>query len=1353
MEEDHPVVQFVRSHPPDDVDPMVDTEAPNEISRESSMEPSELQSADPTPLGSPLTVGGVYLPEAEPEGLSRAGRKRKANSKYMDDPSPVSKPAPRKTSGGSKKVESTNIRKSVTAKPEPVKAEPVKAEPEPLVTGPPTFGSMLFGKSSRKLSDSVSEDAFLDEDEIPDILSEDEDDTSKVEAAAPLPVIPEAELVVAPVDVAVPGEVKKMTGTYTPSGVCGPTIHGLTRTVLVAPPNEGSISFPDLTSDEYVASLNGGPRFLPLPSELAGGGVLSLLPAAPIGWFRDEIPRLSAYFRKKLESSSGIPKLVVPTPAPAANEPKKPSLTEAQREERRRQKEEERKRLIDERNRRRERDRLKQLYRQHWLALTKFPIEDDLLHSHKGIRRLGHPSVQCRQVASPIIFWDCRLGAPGALEIPTEPNGKSTELLDELFVVWNFFNQFGPHLFAEGKYVSFTLPELVEGIVTRKLTPLMSEIHDALGAVLRPWIEHQLTVLLQAEQALESQLTKNRGRAKMYWSAISQFRDFLFLGYSVFVNKVAAGGPTNWLWESLYVAKAIVLFESIDCKSKEFLNTISTAFEEIDFEHRWIFQWESSNYSYDVVPFATRVKLLKLFIDKIVSLSVVKKVVDLACDGRNHLLAELSVIEKEERKMTQRITLCQKLQAIIESAPEGVETNQIQVPMTEAELAREVAVRDALIRSKKNACKFSDTRLSVRLEVLGRDRHMNEYFQVSWARKLVFVRQHAVSHPHMIRYGVYDSLSNIEALIQSLDERGVREVGLRTELQKVKTAIYSEMVARGDNDFEQTSIDWLGARAVGGDVSVESADAVNDNSVETAPITKYLTDCVDMTQSGFDRIRQAWYGLSGGRDFSADEDDMTVDEYAMDEDSGSGSPEDEQMGDHAVVPARRFVPETESLYESLLSLADELSRGFKANLFAFPRIGETPSTSSSILVQFHIKTGMDLLRQLSIPTDVHEFNKLVSTIPSSEKSMVQITSVFIDGLLALDEVVHDELLRHTESNIEIWAPSGGEKSAWRQFLGINQIAPSTSPGEDDENGENSPEPGEEERPSLTASLFSCETCGKHFRFHILLGIHKLHPCKTRGRKPQPVDPIMEVVPVSDSNGVLAVERVMLPDFPPLPSTRQEAADKAAAAASDPATAVPVPLSATGAPEYICDICGKVFPHNQGLAVHQTRWCIPEQQAQLILTAQQAVGGLPSGPNPDGQGAVNCENCGKLFPTSQGLAIHQTRWCKGDDVKGEGGEVKKAPPKILNSEPVFRTPNVSASDLIKIEDVDRSPGFGESETHREPGFTPACYSLAAVSIATLWYRTRIESAINKFTSEKVHHSRTSHAKGGASKAKK
>ena len=1321
------------------------------VSRSMSME-AVSSAAGITPIGSPTA------------DVSRAGRKRKANSRYMDEPSPVAKPVVRRksvsTAPASPKNTAAPKRSQSSGGQVKKPAEPAAPEPVP-VSGPPTFSSLLFGKKgSRKLSESLS-DLDLNEESVDmaDIASEMEDEDLHVEkplldqkptkpvrksssvdetigdkpsSQHPLPII---------------GSGEKMEGTYIASGAVGDTTHGMIKAVLVPPSGECSIPLPDMTTEEFQASVASFPV---IPVELGGGGIFSLQPDAPVHWFRDEIPKLSAYFRKKMEATGGV----VPKPAPTQTEKRAQALTAAQREERRRQKEEERQRLIEERNRRRERERLKQLYRQHWLALTKFPIEDDLLHSHKGIRRLGHPPAEARQVASPRVFWDCKLGPPGTLNVPLSTGSSSTELLDELFVVWSFFVHFG-QLIGSDQHM-MTLPDLVEAVMTKQLTSRMQSVFEQLLGFLRPHTEFQLTTLLQAEQALESQLTKNRGRAKLYWSSICQFRDFLFLGYSVLVNRVASvqdKGNTAWLWEALFVAKSAALLDSVDYKTKEFLPTIAAAFEEIDFEHRWIFDWElERGWTFEQMPFEYRVKLLKLLVDRIVALPVVKKSVDLWCDSRGHIAAEVAAIDKEERKLAQRVTLCQKLQAIMAQA-EDPSAMGIQLPMTEQELAQEIALREALIRSRKTGISVNDLESAVRLEILGRDRHMNEYFQVSCDRGLVFVRQHSVSHPNVIRYGIYDSVANIDQLIGSLDERGVRELNLKVELQKVRTS--------------GPAIDWLGSN--GWAVATKPADELDEDADKFSQL-KFLKECVDLTRNGFDRIRKAWTGKLAPQ--QEEEDDDTIDEDVM---AQSPPEEDENMEEASSASSgerKPFVGEMDAFYDAVLTLADVLTECIRNSLIGFPKIDETTATTSSILIQFHIKTGAELLRHLSIPVDRTEFDRLVKSVDvTSKASMAQVAAVFLEGLEALDEVIHDEIARHSTAgaSIEIWPANGGEKHAWRRFISSradSAQAETASPAGEEEATPEEEEQEQEQPTSQTGGGFSCENCGKTFRFHILLGVHKLHPCKTRGRKPLSVDPVMEVLPVPANNGVLAIEKVTSVEFPPLPSTRQEAAEraekaeKAAAAAAAAAAATEGEAAPTGQTEFVCDICGKVFPHNQGLAVHQTRWCIPEQQAQLLITAQQAVGGVPApAPAPE-EGPVNCPTCGKLFPTAQGLSIHQTRWCKGPEgsdipaVEDDKSKVVLETSKhLVKVEPVFRVEPVPADNLVRIDEVIKPESEATEEVHREPGVTPACYSVAATSIAILWYANKIEAALRKFNSDKAHHSRSATHKAAPSKSRK
>ena len=1354
-------------------------EAPSTLQLPTFEQPERSMSMDGLP-----SVAAYSTPAGSPTNadVSRAGRKRKANAKYMEEPSPVLKPVVRKSISSSSLTASN--RKSAPVQPPPPTAPAAtrrneKKEEAIVVTGPPTFGSLLFGhKSGRKLSESLS-DLDLDEEEeeeeyeLPEIVSEEDEPEPVVSRKSSTTLAKPSKSSDEPVGMIGVGE--PLPGPYFASGAAGPTFHGLTKPPLVPPSEECSIKFPDISSEEFQASL---PPRIPIPIELSGGGVFSLLPNAPLMWFRDEVPRLSAYFRKKMEAAGGVVPKKEDKPQLSATEKKAAALTTAQREERRRQKEEERKRLIEERNRRRERERLKQLYRQHWLALTKFPIEDDLLHSHKGIRRLGHPPVQARLVASPAIYWDCRLGPPETLEIPSSAGPKVTELVDEIFVVWNFFVHFH-HLV--GGVRRFTLPQLVEGVVSRSLTPLMEDVYMGLLQVLEPWVEWQITTYLQAEQGLESQLTKNRGRAKMHWSSICQFRDLMFLGYSVLIqNRDKSKSADNWLWRALFVAKAGVLLESIDYRTKDFLATISAAFEEIDFEHKWIFDWElERSWTFEQFPFEYRVKLLKLLIDRIVTLPVVKKSVDLLCESRTHVSAEITAIDKEERKLTQRITLCQKLQSIIAQAPNSPEAATIQMPMTEEELVQETALRDALVRSKRTSTIFFDNELAVRLETLGRDRHMNEYFQISSDRRFVFVRQHSVSHPNVVRYGIYDSLANIEQLIQSLDDRGVRELALKTELQKTRTTLYQETVAANvTTKFDTFTIDWLGSDYHCHASNEANLDQLDEDATKYSQL-KYLRDCVEKTRTGFERIQKAWTGKLSSLD--DDDDDATIDEGTMDNDDDDASMDADSSNDQDTESPRFFVAETDKFYNSILTLSQTITECIRNSLLGYTRPDETTSTTSSILIQFHIKTGQDLLRHLSIPIERNEFTKfLVSVDPHSSKSMLQAASAFLDGLEALDEIVHAEVARHEAAitSIEIWPATGGEKHAWKQFISARIDSgrqEAISPvGEGEEEAAVTPEQEDvedqhEERRD-TSSMFGCDNCGKKFKFHILLGLHKLHPCKTRGRKPLPVDPVMEVLPVPTNNGVVAIETVSSVDFPPLPSTRQEAVERAdraerAERAAAAAAAAGSEINAEGLPavvsasttEFVCEICGKGFPHNQGLAVHQTRWCIPEQQAQLLLTAQQAVGGVPIAP-PSlvvEEGPVNCPTCGKTFPTVQGLSIHQTRWCKGPEQGETKAEThtneddKRLPFESIKSihvEPVFRKIPVSQDELVRVDEIATASDVTTEEvSQRQPGFTPACYSLAAISVAYQWYTCKLEKALAKFNSDRSHHSRSASSK--------
>jgi len=1415
--------------------------------------------------------------------VSRAGRKRKANSKYMDEPSPLiaPRPAPRRSTGGPKKAAPAAPTAAAAAAVHKATApEPVQPD---IPTGPPTFSQILFGKKTSGRGRGMSEDTFSldeveeveEEEEIPELTDEDFEDPTVAATSAPrrsrkssedhqekLPSVPD-----------IPTEKKMLPGDYHSSSAAGPiakiSIASLGRVALVPPATSGnSVIFPnvipkDPEGGEYAQFLiDRRPNYVPIMAELAGGGPLGLIASNPQYWLRDEVPKLSAYFKKKMFGESAVPSVVGSSRSAtkAATVSGETSMTmrisEAERAERRRKKEEERRRLIEERNRRRERERLKQLYRQHWLALTKFPIEDNVLHSRKGIRRLGHPPVQCRQIAPPIVFWDCRLGEPGTLEIPVEIDEKTTGLLDEIFVIWNFFQQFGKLMSPAGGgdidgIPEFTLPDLVESVMTKKLTPLITHVHETLLGILEPFFKYEISTMLSAEQQYESQLVKNRGRAKLFWPTFSEFRDFLCLGHSILVSNLAnprddddrAIQSTAWLWRSMYLAKAIVLLDPIDPR-RDFLTSVSASFEETDFEHKWLFDLELNGEAlmYESIKLVDRIRLLRLLLNKVLSLPWVKMLVDKFCDARIHIASEISYIEKEERKSNQKIALCQKLQSIIASAPVGEEAAatvpSITLPMTESELSAEIAFRDSLAEARRSACKFVDNQLAVRLESIGRDRFMNEYFQISSNRKIVFVRQQSVTHQNIIRYGVYDSLSNLELLIQSLDDRGVREHALKTELQKIKANLFSDLMQEGGVgsvvSVNKCEVDWLHP--------VDRYQAIRDVpvSISTGPsdesetILAPLAECVDVTKDSIEMIRAVWYGLPfkkkkrrtfktvapkkqaktalaptvvkreetdepkvGGATAAAaaadeeDDDDMTIIEDAEDigkdedvkfEESVDDVPEEDDGEDDlpdlmeteddtlAVSLLARRVDEKQAFFDSLIYLSDTISKCISNSLIAHHKIDETASTTSSILIQFHIKNGIDMFRQVGIPTTLVEVEKMLlmasSVLESSNDGadkIVEMTSKILEGLLAIDDVIHDEIARHSElaNPIEIWPISGGEKHAWKKFIGTIREDVAASPvGEEAVSGagaaEDSSTPDDDKIviPVSSELSYECENCGKRFKYHILVGVHKLHPCKTRGRKPIPMEPVMEVIPVGTKNGMVAIEKVVLPQFPPPPSSR--AAVAAAAAAAAAASAQPAVTEGEGAPtasgEYVCELCGKVFPHNQGLAVHQTRWCIPEQQAQLILTAQQAVGTAPGTASMTGEtGAVTCGNCGKVFPTAQGLAIHQNRWCSGGSNLGGGdasattvGPVVVEPPKTAHVEPIFRKDRVSEDDILRIEPSEEAtaPVSGDEGDARQPGYTPACYSLSAVSIAVMWYSNKLRAALDKFTSEKVHHSRSS-----------
>ena len=1185
---------------------------------------------------------------------SRAGRKRKANSRYLDEPSPVAAPARR-----------VSAPKKIAAKA-PAPALPVEValteEIPPLITGPPTFGSILFGKSAPQ-SEDFSEDELLD-----DRLSLDDDQDDLGDYLGDLGAAVEGEEDVKAAEL---GESAKsfLDGSYVASGVAGPTIHGLIKPALVAPTSD-FLAFPNLVPLEG-AELH--PTPFPVMAELACGGIRGLLPHRPIHWLRDEVPKLSAYFKKKMEGAA---------PAPKAELPVKHNQTEAaEREERRRQKEEERRRILEERQRRKERERLKQLYRQHWIALTKFPIEDSVLHSIKGVRRLGPPAV--RTVAGALAHWDSRIG-----ESVVDPGNF---LLDEIFVIWTFFAQF-PSLLG----CRFTFPQLVEALVVKRASPLAEDVFRSLIDLLRPFIVFQLTTFLAAEQAFEAQLVRNRGRAKLFWPTFSQFRDFLHLGCSLFVQdggalskpRLDGAGSTNWVWLGTFVAKLIVLFESIDPK-RDFLASVAAAFEEVDFEFHWLFQNDAVCFEKESVD--VRVKTLRTLLDKLLSLNLFKRLVDLACEAKLHISSEILWLEKEERKSTQKIALCQKL----------IELGSADLPLSADELKLELASRESVQKAKKIANLFADSLLGVRVDVLGRDRILNEYFQTSFLRRVVFVRNASDGG-----YGAFDSLGSLETLIQSLDERGVREQALKVELQKVKANLYSDLLLEGEPDLaHKTAVDWLAPyERVGGRlVELFSTQTLSSLGTEV-PNLSPLAQCVETSQLSLSMLKACWFGnkfrkikkmkkgevkgevKSEVKDEPAivvedpvledDDDDVTVDEGMDQEEVDPPEEEEEEEDEESWAddakgdPIPVFVSEPDSLFKTFEVLAETLSEGFARKCFGPPG----KKSSESILVQFHVKSGQEFLRQVGIPTVRAEFDKLLNPLfqDVNQKQALAVTGGFLEGLAAIDEVVADEL------GVDVWPSGGGEKAAWRLFLGQRE-------------GESV---GEE-----SAGVFGCDLCGKNFGLHILLGLHKMKPCKTRGRKPIPTEPLMELDnSTGPYGGPAAIESLVLPSFPPPPSARTTTSNE---------------RPSTEDTSFVCDICGKVFPHNQGLAVHQTRWCIPEQQAQLLLTAQQAVNSASS---------VMCETCGKSFPSAAGLATHQTRWCK----KEEEEEKKEIVDASVSIEPLFVSSPIDPSELARF----KSSPNEEASSRQEPGSLPACYSLSAVSLAALWLTGRIAKATKK-----------------------
>ena len=1217
-------------------------------------------------------VSGITSPVGD---SSRAGRKRKANSKYLDEPSPVLKPAPNPR-------KSNPLKKSVVAQVSKMATPvvPAVAASIPAIVGPPTFGSQIFGKKgSRKYSDDFSELEDLDVvDQVDDLVDQLEvvDQTNAEQDAN---VDNEQDANNPPIFVPV-----KMSGEYLPSGVAGPVCVCEEKVpIAFVAPSSDWISFPNVVPDLAVVAPT-----VHVLSELGGGGILGLYPKTPVYWIRDEVPKLSAYFKKKIEGNTVLGGAAAAVPA------KRVSLSaKAEFEEAKRRRELEQRRILEERQRRKERERLKQLYRQHWIALTKFPIEDSILHSRKGIRRLGGAA----PIANPLIYEDCLL-AGGVL------GGCGSNLL----VVWAFFAQFGKWLVKNVDVGEFTFPKLVCEVHLREKTSLISRIHWALIEVLRPWIVSQLNLLVGIEQVWESQLMRNRNRAKIFWPTFSQFRDFLHLGWSLWILDNGAlsrlSGTESWLL--LYLAKAIVLFESIDTR-REFLSSVSAAFEEIDFEYKFITLWQNECTQYTDIPVAIRISAMKVILDKILCSNLMKKIIDVFCEAKLHLTSEISVLEKEERKSTQKISLCERIISIL-----GTESG-VAAPLSPAELEAEIAARTQIQNAKKISQNFADKSLSVRFETLGKDRFFNEYFQVSFNRKIVFVK-----YSKDDKYGIYDSLANLEALIQSLDERGQREFALKNELQTIKANLFADLMAVDNSPkivYRQDS-DWLSDSSVNGTVSGNPLAAPIDVEPEIGSSVKPLYECMAVTRQSLTMIKACWYGekfVRVKRDLvkkqvgrppkqteeiveqEIDDDDMTVDEGMEMEDTSPNEPEPEEEEEETVsvadeVPQVEFKTEIETLVENISNLDKVLTNCIREGFFA----SGGNDVVKSVLTEFHIKSGTDFLRHCGI---------------TQEK--LQPLALIVGGLLAVEEVVLAEISRHGQHvglDLSIWSSTGGDKAAWKLFLGNRPAIEDDEPSVD---------------PISSLSSFTCEICQKKFGLHILFSLHKLVPCKTRGRKPLPTEPQLDIEACGGKSkgGPLAIDSLVLPQFPPPPSTRVTTTTNAASTGNTDEQTTTFP----------CDICGKVFPQNQGLAVHQTRWCIPEQQAQLILNAQQAAGGEP------GAAAITCETCGKVYPTAQGLAIHQSRWCKKIE---DAADTFLETCKLEENKVLYRETPIEQTLLAKVEDIETN---NNNDNDNEPGYTPACNSVPAMAIATQWLANRIEKALDNFT--KVHHSKATSSK--------
>ena len=484
-----------------------------------------------------------------------------------------------------------------------------------------------------------------------------------------------------------------------------------------------------------------------------------------VEWFPDEIPLglLSRRFNKVTK-----PIKAISSSFPGAVGPSKPYRTSNSNLERPERPHPNRELIAQQRAQQKDKEKRRLLYRQFWLSNVKLPIEDSLLISSEGIRRLGPPSPACLHIHTPDYLWTTK-----SVKIPDE----AKELCSDALFIWFFFLSFSSQI----RISRFDISALFEAVSSVEASGLASEMFSVLLEFVIPAILHsseEQLVLLENEEAA---FIRNNGKTafvqkRNLQSALASYRSELQNVRTILLN-VPLSSETWWSL-SVICARYISESEKLDFKRGLIWNLLSD--EDGDDERRilessWVTDELCERKDFSDASIAIRMRLLKTLVDRLVQTPLIKRLIDVSADARLRIQAELSNNEKEERRLLQRINAMQRM----------IETGNIEEESSPEQVRDQIESDTGIVEKIKHIKEIAETALfdkySLQWDPIGEDRHGNQYYFISSVVNMVVV--HLVQTKSL---GVYEGEQSLEALICSMDVRGVHEEKLRRELEIIK---------------------------------------------------------------------------------------------------------------------------------------------------------------------------------------------------------------------------------------------------------------------------------------------------------------------------------------------------------------------------------------------------------------------------------------------------------------------------------------------------------------------------------------------------------------------------------------